>query len=56
MASLGEPLITKETWTNDVSRLSLTAIRAVLSLLYDSELMICFSVLELTRNSHSDEF
>ena len=36
MASLAEPLITKDMWTNEISRLSLSAIRAVLSLLYDS--------------------
>jgi hypothetical protein len=32
---LGEPLITKDTWRTDLARMSLTAIRASLSLLYD---------------------
>jgi hypothetical protein len=32
---LGEPLITKDTWRTDLARMSLTAVRASLSLLYD---------------------
>jgi hypothetical protein len=32
---LGEPIITKDTWRTDLARMSLTAIRASLSLLYD---------------------
>lgn len=35
--SLGEPLVTKEHWTNDIARVALSAVRAILSLLYDSE-------------------
>ena len=45
MASLGEPLVNKDTWGNDVSRLALTAIRAILSLLYDSMWRIRHSTL-----------
>ncbi|WWC66510.1 uncharacterized protein I206_100412 [Kwoniella pini CBS 10737] len=33
--ALGEPLITKDTWTHDGARMTLAAIRAALSLLYD---------------------
>jgi hypothetical protein len=35
--ALGEPLVTKEHWTNDIARVALSAVRAILSLLYDSE-------------------
>jgi hypothetical protein len=35
--ALGEPLITNDSWMHDISRVALSAIRAVLSLLYDSE-------------------
>lgn len=37
MLAVGEPVITKELYYTDVARMSLSAIRAVLSLLYDSE-------------------
>ncbi|ORY28962.1 hypothetical protein BCR39DRAFT_495759 [Naematelia encephala] len=33
--ALGEPLVTKATWQHDIARMSLGAIRAILSLLYD---------------------
>nr|XP_031860910.1 uncharacterized protein CI109_003637 [Kwoniella shandongensis]KAA5527982.1 hypothetical protein CI109_003637 [Kwoniella shandongensis] len=33
--SLGEPLVTRETWTSEGARMTLSAIRASLSLLYD---------------------
>ena len=41
---LCEPLITKETWTTDLARVGLAAIRAVLSLLYDSKLEADFKL------------
>ncbi|EIW72490.1 hypothetical protein TREMEDRAFT_72779 [Tremella mesenterica DSM 1558] len=33
--TLGEPLVAKETWTHELGRLSLAAIRAILSMVYD---------------------
>lgn len=41
LVSLAEPLITVDSWTHDISRMCLTAIRSILSILYDSEL--CFA-------------
>ena len=35
--AVGEPVINKEMYHTDVARMCLSAIRAVLSLLYDSE-------------------
>lgn len=35
--SLGEPLVDSDSWTHDMARMSLAAVRAVLSLLYESE-------------------
>ena len=37
MLMLGEPLVDKDNWTNEMMRLSLSGIRAILSLLYESE-------------------
>jgi hypothetical protein len=37
--TLAEPLITVDSWTHDISRMCLTAIRSVLSILYDSKLV-----------------
>ncbi|ORY33727.1 hypothetical protein BCR39DRAFT_518895 [Naematelia encephala] len=33
--SLAEPLVNRETWRNEIAKLGLTAVRAILSLLYD---------------------
>lgn len=38
--ALGEPLISSDSWTHDMARMCLAAIRAVLSLLYESECML----------------
>lgn len=35
---LGEPLITRDSWMDEGARVTLSAIRATLSLLYDGEL------------------
>jgi hypothetical protein len=39
--SLGEPLVDSDSWTHDMARMSLAAVRAVLSLLYESEYKGC---------------
>jgi hypothetical protein len=47
LVTLAEPLITVESWTHDISRMCLTAIRSVLSLLYDSKV----TLLQVKRTS-----
>lgn len=38
--SLGEPLVNDESWTHDMARMALAAVRAVLSLMYESTLTL----------------